>query len=127
MTGRPRRSVGGLHRPDRDLAETTGDKRFPEYRHLMSAIEGRRSVAPPARHHRHLIVAAVAAALLLGSAGAAAADPPDYSLTVGIPDREAGPGLVDNRLRTGGGQILSEELLGLGDPSGSRFGAAMLV
>ena len=93
----------------------------------MSAIEGRRSVAPPARHRRHLIVAASAATLLLGSAGAAAADPPDYSLTVGIPDREAGPGLIDNRLRTGGGQILSEELLGLGDPSGSRFGAAMLV
>ena len=97
----------------------------------MSVIEGRRSVAL-APHRRQLIAAVVAApvlgsALVLGSAGTAAADPPDYSLTVGIPYREAGPGLIDNRLRSGGKQILSEQLLALSGHGDTRFGAAMLI
>jgi hypothetical protein len=95
----------------------------------MSVVVRRRSVASQARP-RFLAVAGALAVLVLAPAGAAVADPPDFSLTVGVPIRSNGPAVIDNRLTAGGGQVLSEQQLGLGDPSDyshSRFGTAMLI
>ena len=113
------------------IAETPGYQSVRAYGHAMPVIPGRRNDALPIHRRSRLVVASLAPlALVLGPAGSAVADPPDYTLTVGIPAGESPAATIDNRLASGGGQVLTEQLLGLGDPtdySHSRFGAAMLV
>ncbi|HST82361.1 MAG TPA: FG-GAP repeat protein [Kineosporiaceae bacterium] len=80
-----------------------------------------------------LAVVPAALILVLGTAGSAAADPPEFTGIVGIPaftvHGHRAAGAVDLRLLAGGGQVLSEQGLGLAQGSqldGARFGAAVV-
>ena len=71
---------------------------------------------------------------MLSCAGPATADEQDYTLTVGVPRiAQAGQswaGVVDNRVRRGGDQIVNEELVEGVEPSQmnyARFGSTLLV
>src|SRR5690242_11768497 len=68
-----------------------------------------------------LAVVPAALALVLGTAGAAAADPPEFTGVVGIPafavHGHRAAGAVDLRLLAGGGQVLTEQGLGLAEGS----------